>query len=315
MLLRSRGRLTAADLAAELEVSVRTVMRDVEALSASGVPVYTDRGRGGGISLLPGYRTDLTGLTLDEAKALLASGSGRVDSPAFANAMRKVVAALPDPHRAEATRAAQRILVVPDGFTKRLAPEPFLADLQHAVIEGHRIAVTYSARNAEPAVRILDPVGLVHAGEIWYLLALRDGVERTYRTSRIEALTVLDAPADRPAEIDLQAAFDRRRTSFLESLPKIVVTCRVRDDVWDRLVGANTVVVSRTAGGDGWSDADLWFGDSDHAIRALWIGGPDVVVISPDHIRDAIARRAAHTAANYPEERDIRGRPPRRGST
>jgi len=113
MLLQHRGRLTAAEIAAEVEVSLRTVLRDVEALSASGVPVYTDRGRGGGIRLIPGYRTDLTGLTLDEAKALLSSGSGRVASPAFASAMRKVAAALPGPHRVEATRAAQRILVAP----------------------------------------------------------------------------------------------------------------------------------------------------------------------------------------------------------
>lgn len=124
MLLQHRGRLTADDIAAELEVSRRTVLRDIEALSTSGVPVYTDRGRGGGISLIPGYRTDLTGLTLVEAKALLASSPGQVASPAFASAMRKVAAALPESHRAEATQAAQRILVRPDGFTWPSPPEP-----------------------------------------------------------------------------------------------------------------------------------------------------------------------------------------------
>ena len=95
MLLQHRGRLNAADIAAQLEVSTRTVLRDIEALSAAGVPVYTDRGRGGGISLLSGYRTELTGLTSEEATALLASGSGHVATPAYASAMRKVAAAIP----------------------------------------------------------------------------------------------------------------------------------------------------------------------------------------------------------------------------
>ena len=299
MLLRTRGRLTAAELAAELEVSERTVLRDVEALSASGVPVYTDRGRGGGISLLPGYRTDLTGLTLDEAKALLASGSGRVDSPAFSSAMRKIVAALPDPHRAEATRAAQRILVVPDGFTRRHTPEPHLAELQRAVVDGRRIEIGYRARNAGSAVRRVDPIGLVHAGEVWYLLALRDGVERTYRTSRIESLTVLDESADRPADVDLQAAFDSSRASFRESLPTLVITCRIRDEAWDSVVAPTATVVSRTPRADGWSDADLQFGEDYHAIRVLWAAGPDAVVVAPEGIREAVIARAASTLANY----------------
>lgn len=123
MLLQHRGRLTAAEIA--VEVSLRTVLRDVEALSAAGFPVYTDRGRGGGISLIPGYRTDLTGLTLDEAKTLLSSGSGRVASPAFASDMRKVAAALPRPHRVEATRAAHGFWSVPTdspGPPARAAP-------------------------------------------------------------------------------------------------------------------------------------------------------------------------------------------------
>ncbi len=189
MLLQHRGRLTAAQLAAELGVSHRTVLRDVDALSTSGVPVYTDRGRGGGISLTPGYRTDLTGLTLDEAKALLSSGSGRVASPAFASAMRKIAAALPEPHRAQAARAARRMLVRPDGFAWPRPPEPHLVELQRAVIDGLRVRALYRRRDGDVAERTLDPVGLVHAGDHWYLLALRDGAERTYRVSRVEELT------------------------------------------------------------------------------------------------------------------------------
>ncbi|WP_461167243.1 helix-turn-helix transcriptional regulator [Tsukamurella serpentis] len=214
MLLRHRGTMTAAQLAGELEVSTRTVLRDVEALSLAGVPVYTDRGRGGGIRLLPGYRTDLTGLTLDEAKALLA---GAPVSPAFASAMRKVAAALPEAHRREAAAAAQRIHVRPDGFIRSPDPDPFLGELHHAVIDGLRIRAVYQPRGGAPAQRTLDPVGLVHAGQAWYLLALREGQRRTYRTSRFQQVTVLDEPAQRPAEVDLAAEFEQSRASFRQS--------------------------------------------------------------------------------------------------
>ncbi len=274
MLLQHRGRLTAAEIAAEVEVSLRTVLRDVEALSASGVPVYTDRGRGGGIRLIPGYRTDLTGLTLDEAKALLSSGSGRVASPAFASAMRKVAAALPGPHRVEATRAAQRILVRPDGFAWPRPPEPHLVELQRAVIDGLRVRVLYRRPGAEPA-------------------------ERTYRVSRIEGLTVLTEAATRPAGVDLEAALLVHWASFRNSLPKVTVTCLVHDDAWESLSRTALRTLSREVGVGGWSRAKLEFAEDTHAVRALWAAAPKAVTLAPERIRDELAAQAAETAASY----------------
>ena len=298
MLLRHRGPMTAAQIAAELEVSQRTVLRDVEALSTSGVPVYTDRGRGGGISLLAGYRTDLTGLTLDEAKALLASGSGRVASPAFASAMRKVAAALPEPHRAEASQAAQRILVRPDGFVRPSPPDPHLVELQRAVIDGLAVRAWYRSRGADAAERTLHPVGLVYAGDHWYLVALRDGTERTYRVSRFEEVTVLDDPAIRPADVDLEAAYLAHRASFRSSLAKVDVTCLVRPAAWESLATKATRTISRDDEGDGWIRAELEF-EAANAIRILWSVGPDVVALAPQHIRDQLTARAVETAAEY----------------
>ena len=274
MLLQHRGRITAAEIAAEVEVSLRTVLRDVEALSASGVPVYTDRGRGGGIRLIPGYRTDLTGLTLDEAKALLSSGSGRVASPAFASAMRKVAAALPGPHRVEATRAAQRILVRPDGFAWPRPPEPHLVELQRAVIDGLRVRVLYRRPGAEPA-------------------------ERTYRVSRIEGLTVLTEAATRPAGVDLEAALLVHWASFRNSLPKVTVTCLVHDDAWESLSRTALRTLSREVGVGGWSRAKLEFAEDTHAVRALWAAAPKAVALAPQRIRDQLAAQAAETAASY----------------
>jgi len=297
MLLQHRGRLTADEIAAELEVSKRTVLRDVDALSTSGVPVYTDRGRGGGISLVPGYRTDLTGLTLDEAKALLSSGTGWVASPAFASAMRKVAAALPEPHRVEAARAAQRILVRPDGFAWPRRPEPHLAELQRAVIDGLRVHALYRRRHADATERTLDPVGLVYAGEHWYLLALRDGTERTYRVSRIEELEVLAEPAVRPADVDLEAAFLAHWESFRSSLPKVAVTCLVREDNRESLVRNALRPIGHEIRADGWSRAELEFAEDAHAVRALWAAG--AVALAPQRIRDELAARSAETAAAY----------------
>lgn len=299
MLLQHRGQLTAAEIAAELEVSLRTVLRDVEALSTSGVPVYSNRGRGGGISLIPGYRTDLTGLTLDEAKALLSSGSGRVASPAFASAMRKVTAALPGPHRAQAARAAQRILVRPDGFAWPQPPEPHLVKLQRAVIDGLRVRALYRSRNSDAAERTLDPVGLVYAGDHWYLLALRDGTERTYRVSRIEELTVLTEPAARPPDVDLEAAFLAHWASFRNSLPKVTVTCLVREDTWESLFRKAIRHLSREVEPEGWLHAELEFAEDAHAVRALWAASPGAIALAPQRIRDELAARAAETAAAF----------------
>ncbi|MGL5862413.1 MAG: helix-turn-helix transcriptional regulator, partial [Phycicoccus sp.] len=192
LLLRRRGRLTAATLAHELDVSTRTVLRDIEALSAAGVPVYAERGRHGGFALLPGFRTDLTGLNHDEALALLVAGSRRGEQAlglgsALAAAMRKVVEALPDGHRDIAADAAQRFLVDPetDLLARRLfaeeVPDAVVADIRRAVSTGRRLRIHYAAVDRTPSWRTVDPIGLVTVRRQGYLLATRSGADRTYQ--------------------------------------------------------------------------------------------------------------------------------------
>ncbi|MDI9893757.1 WYL domain-containing protein [Rhodococcus sp. IEGM 1381] len=299
MLLQHRGRLNAADIAAHLEVSTRTVLRDIEALSSAGIPVYTDRGRGGGISLLPGYRTELTGLTAAEATALLASGAGRVATPAFASAMRKVVAAIPDAHRAAASTASQRILVRPDGFAYPHEPEVHLPELQRVVIDGLRVRMSYRNRGGELSDRTLDPVGLVYAGDHWYQLAAREGNERVYRVSRIDTLTVLDEPAHRSAAVDLEAAFTAHWTSFRASLTHIDITCLVEESAWVSLTKNVVRVISEQVQDDGRRLAVIEFSGHNHAVGALWQCAPAVTVLQPSTIRDEMAQRATATARLY----------------
>ena len=296
LLLRHRGRMTAAALARELEVSPRTVLRDVEALSTAGVPVYAERGRDGGFALLAGWSTDLTGLTHAEARALLVAGS-RAPTPELAAAMRKVVAALPDAQRDEATRAAGRVLVRSDGMVRDgrgPAPE-VLGTLQRAVFGGRRLRLLYTARDGEPRWRTVDPLGLVEADGQWYLLATDDGADRTYRVSRVREAEVLDEPAAPTGDVDLERLWEERRDRFRASMGTLRARVRVRASRRGALSGA--VAVDSEAVDGGWHVLDVRFGDLAHAEAVLWALTPHAEALAPPALRAALADRAAATVA------------------
>ena len=209
--LQAHGRVTAAQLAEELEVSVATARRDLEALSAAGIPVYPQPGRGGGWQLLGGARTDLSGLTAGEARALflLVGPAASVDPDAKA-ALRKLVRALPETFRTDAESAAEAIVIDPDDWGRPRSERPeLLPTLENAVVSRMRVRITYAAWNREPVERVVDPWGLMHKREHWYLLGAVDGAERTYRVDRMLEATVTDAPASRPDELDLAEVWER----------------------------------------------------------------------------------------------------------
>ncbi|SIS17423.1 Predicted DNA-binding transcriptional regulator YafY, contains an HTH and WYL domains [Williamsia sterculiae] len=284
--------MTAAELAAELGVSERTVLRDIDALSLSGVPVYSERGRHGGFALVPGYRTDLSGLTLGEAIALL-SGAGRIDSTAAASAKRKLEASLPDVHRGQVAAAAQRILVRPEGFVR--APEQLdaLAPVQEAGFSGRRLRLMYRSRGGDPTPRVLDPIGLVVAGDVWYLVATVEGEERMYRVSRMSEVEVLDEVAERDPNVDLEEVWQRRRQAFRAGFESLEVTldCAVHDV--DSVAGHADVVESAPLR-DGVTRVRLRFGDRRHVVRSLWSSRFDCEfdVIEPTWVRDELLLRA-----------------------
>lgn len=306
LLLRHRGRMTAAAIAAELEVSERTVLRDVEALTTAGVPLYAERGRNGGFALLPGFSTDLTGLTPGEAVALLTSGSAATPGALglgseFSSAIRKVVAALPERARAEATGAVGRVLVRPGGLLRDPVdhdPEEVLADVQRAVFGGRRLRIRYRAGTFRPgavrepgaaADRVVDPVGLVQASGRWYLLAVRDGEDRTYRVSRIESAEPLPEPARRPEGVDLEELWLRRREDFRARHPGVRVRLRLPAGLRAAL-SAITVDEVREDGGT--LEVEAAFGDLRHAESVLWPLVPGVEVLGPDELRAALHARA-----------------------
>ncbi len=211
LLMQSRGRVTAAEVAAELEISVATARRDLEALSAAGIPVYPQPGRGGGWSLVGGARTDLSGLTSTEAQALfLLVGPAAAVAPEAKAALRKLVRALPDTFRADAEAAADAVVIDPAGWGARTRERSDLVSLlQQAVVRRRRVRFTYAGRGRERATRTVDPWGLVDKDEVWYLIAGTPRGQRTFRVDRIADAEVTDKVFERPVDFDLAVAWER----------------------------------------------------------------------------------------------------------
>lgn len=200
LLMQTRGRVTAGELAAELEISVATARRDLEALSAAGVPVYPQPGRGGGWQLVGGARTDLSGLSAGEAQALFVlAGPAAAASPEVKSALRKLMGALPGTFRADAEAAADAVVVDQAGWGERPKTRPpVVALLRDAVIARRRVRFTYTGRE-----RVVDPWGLVDKDDVWYLVAGTDRGRRTFRVDRIIAAAATDDAADRPSDLEL----------------------------------------------------------------------------------------------------------------
>ena len=232
LLLQTRGRLTAAELAAETEVSVATARRDLEALSASGVPVYPQPGRGGGWQLVGGARTDLTGLTAGEAQALFgvlgATVRGAVERPETATAVRKLLRALPAPFRADAERAAAAVHVDPDRWgAAPSATLGLLRVLQEAVVRGRVLELDYRSRAGVSGARVVEPLGLVDKGGTWYLVAGTGRGRRTFRVDRIGSAVPTGGTFPRPDDLDLAAEWQASASEVDAHRSSVRATVRV----------------------------------------------------------------------------------------
>lgn len=321
LLLQSRGPMSAPELATRLEVSVRTVYRDVEALSAAGVPVWAERGRSGGIRLLDGWHTDVTGLTTDEAQALF-SFSARPsvlpgDDGSLGSAFRKLLAALPEDQRQAAASVEERILIEPQGWGRVPDRAPHLPALQRAVLDGQRLALTYRAAGKHRArTRTVDPVGLVAKAGIWYLVALQEGEARLFRASRVRRVEAVGETVASPRP-DLGELWDQVRDRVDHPPVAVVATVRVPVALIGRVLGVCgpqlAGEVERRSSGEwsedaGWTSADeartdevfrLPFRSLLQASGVLLGHAVDIEVLGPPELRRAIADRAAATAEHY----------------
>jgi predicted DNA-binding transcriptional regulator YafY len=302
LMLQTRGRLTAESLATTFEVSVRTVYRDIEQLSAAGVPVYADRGPGGGFQLLDGFRTKLTGLTENEAETLFLSGLpgpatqlGLADQ--LLSAQLKLTAALPERSRAGAQRIAQRFHLDPVDWFKSPDQARLLPALAHAVWTETAIDITYR-RGANTATRRLHPLGLVLKAGTWYVVAERSEERRTYRVSNIQTLTPTGERFARPKDFDLVNYWTESSRAFEVGLYREQAVLRASPRALMRLerLGATVAEAARESAdapdGDGWVRVTIPVESFDQAAIDLLLLGTEAEVLKPKELRRRVAAAA-----------------------
>ena len=302
ILLQLRGRVSAADLAREFEVSVRTIYRDIDQLSASGVPVYAERGRDGGFALLDGYRTKLTGLSSTEAETLVFAGISGAASDlgmgAEAKAAHlKLLAGLSPDAGAGAQRTAARFHLDPSGWFSLADPTDCLPALAEAVWRERQIRIGYQSWKSD-VERDLDPLGLVLKAGAWYLVAAAVKGLRTYRVSRISKLEVLPTSFKRPAAFDLADHWIRSTRDFQARL--VVGSARVRLSPagLDLLADVNPIAAhaaranARPSEPAGWIETEFPVEAHAYSAKLLLRLGDDVRVLDPADLRVAVAQEA-----------------------
>ncbi|MFI6431608.1 helix-turn-helix transcriptional regulator [Rhodococcus oryzae] len=295
---------TAERLAEQLEVSVRTVYRDVAALQAAGVPLWTESGPGGGIRLLDGWQSKLSGMTGVETSALmllgvpgLAADLGLGEQTAAAEA--KLLGAMPLPLRAGAELWRSRLHVDAPGWFGRAANAPHLATVARAVLDGRRVRIGYR-RGGREVTRTLDPLGLVAKAGVWYLVAAHRGAALSFRVSRIGTAVVLDEDARRPDDFDLAAWWARSAAEFDRSLLRYPCRVRLGPAAWRSLpavIGPEAArVTPGPADADGWVEAGLLLESEEVAVHQLTALGAGVEVLEPASLRAGLRAIGAEMA-------------------
>jgi predicted DNA-binding transcriptional regulator YafY len=290
--LQVHQRVTARELAERLEVSERTIYRDMEALSSAGIPVLAERGSSGGWALLDDYRTDLTGLNPAEIQTLFLSAAPRLLDDlgmrqAYEAALIKLLAALPSISRRDAEYARQRIHIDPAGWFEAPENAAALPVIQDAVWQSRKLRLDYHRGDGQNVERVVDPLGLVAKGSVWYLVALIEGDIRAYRVSRVREAAILDERAARPADFDLAAYWEQSKVELKQNLPRYQAVMRMTPAALKKLRGARYVRVEQESppDADGWlcvrADFEIEDLARDHALRGL----PEIEVLEPPALR------------------------------
>jgi predicted DNA-binding transcriptional regulator YafY len=297
LLLQNEGKRTTAELADRLEVSQRTVMRDMEALSMAGVPVYAARGRDGGWLLPESYRTNLTGLKSEEFLSLIISAHPKLLADLgfkthFDAAFQKLLASSPAVIRQSAEIVWKKIHIDGAGWHPANEAYPCLPTVREAVWTERKLSFIYR-RDDGDAERTVHPLGLVAKRSVWYLVAEIEGSVRTYRISRIKEARLLDETFVRPPDFDLAKYWEQSTAEFRQNLPRYPARLNIRAAVLDRLQKERYVQVRQTEPAeDGWIAAEVEFETADSACEIVLSFGPAVRVLAPLELREKVIAAA-----------------------
>jgi predicted DNA-binding transcriptional regulator YafY len=311
LLLQAHRQLTSRELAGRLEVAERTIHRDMEALSAAGIPVVAERGAGGGWSLLGEYRTNLTGLNEAEVQSLFVTRPPRLLADlklekAAERALLKLLAALPSIQRRGAEHARQRIYVDVSGWHRPEEAVPLLPVLQEAIWLERKLHFTYqSGIDCNAIERLVDPLGLVAKGSVWYLVAAVGGEVRSYRVSRVQNAKLMEEPCACPAGFVLAAYWEQSAARFKANLPRYHATMRARPDIVHRLsFGGRFARIEEIGKPDagGWVRVSLRFDVEEMACEYALSFGPAIEVVEPESLRRKVLEAATIVVALYTRE-------------
>ncbi len=308
LLLQVHRQMTAGELARRLEVSERTIHRDMVALGMAGIPVTAERGTGGGWRLLEEYRTNLTGMNAAEIQALFLTRPSRLMADlgmeqASDAALIKLLAALPAISRQNAEDIRQRIYIDVAGWGQRRDAVPLLPVVQQAVWQQRRLRFTYGYDGEDAGERMGDPLGLVAKGSVWYMIVAIEGQPRTYRVSRVRSAELLDELFERPPGFDLAAHWEASSTQYTERIPRFPATVRVAPGILSAIRSGGRftrVEHEEPPAADGWVRLTLLFdGDEHNACEFILSYGPQIEVIEPATLRAAVQQAAQATVALY----------------
>jgi predicted DNA-binding transcriptional regulator YafY len=310
LLLQVHQRVTSRELARRLEVSERTIHRDMDALGAAGIPIYAERGATGGWALSEAYQTNLTGLNEAEIQSLsLATPQLLSDlglHQAADAALIKLMAALPTIARRDAEFARQRIHVDGAGWLRAREEVPFLSTIQEALWQDRKLTLTYQRGDDCIVERLADPLGLVAKDSIWYLVAAVEGAARTYRVARVRAAAVTDQPCERPDDFDLAAHWEQSSSEFRANLPRYPATLRADPAALPMLHAPGRYARVEHVGDpdpDGWLRVGMMFNAEHNACEYLLSFGARVEVLEPSSLRELVRHAAEGIVALYARAR------------
>jgi predicted DNA-binding transcriptional regulator YafY len=307
LLLQSRGKITSRELAKTLEVSERTIFRDMESLSISGIPVLAERGREGGWKLAEGYRTSLTGMNSKEIAALLLPADPHILQALgieedFSSAFRKLQAAASGQSVTPFSFLSERIHIDGAGWHPSRETHPCLTSLQEAVWETRKVRITY-VRGEESTERLIAPLGLVAKRGVWYVVADTGGELRTYRVSRITSAEVTDDIFNRPADFHLANYWEASTLAFKSALPRYPAKLYVLDSNMRALQQERYVSILQQSASNrpGWLSCEVEFNTPESAARIILSLSPGIRAASPEELVDSVSRILRETAALYEE--------------